>query len=92
VRGTRAESKGQGGAGERGRQVEDIVAKRGRKSQARGLVTHSCNPSYSGGRDQEDCGSKPARGNSFQDSISKIRKITIQKNGWGSGSGCEETV
>jgi hypothetical protein len=24
---------------------------------------HACNPSYSGGRDQEDCGSKPARAN-----------------------------
>jgi hypothetical protein len=24
-----------------------------------GPVAHTCNPSYSGGRDQEDCGSKP---------------------------------
>jgi hypothetical protein len=24
------------------------------------LVAHACNPSYSEGRDQEDCGSKPA--------------------------------
>jgi hypothetical protein len=24
------------------------------------LVTHACNPSYSGRREQEDCGSKPA--------------------------------
>jgi hypothetical protein len=23
------------------------------------LVAHACNPSYSGGRDQEDCGRKP---------------------------------
>jgi hypothetical protein len=23
-------------------------------------MAHTCNPSYSGGRDQEDCGSKPA--------------------------------
>jgi hypothetical protein len=30
-----------------------------------------CNPSYSGGRDQEDCSSKPARGNSSPDLISK---------------------
>jgi hypothetical protein len=29
------------------------------------------NPSYSGGRDQEDCGSKPAQANSSQDPISK---------------------
>jgi hypothetical protein len=26
------------------------------------LVTYTCNPSYSGGRDQEDCGLKPAWG------------------------------
>jgi hypothetical protein len=35
------------------------------------LVAHSCNPSYSGGRDQEDCSSKPAQGNSSWDPISK---------------------
>jgi hypothetical protein len=29
-------------------------------------VAHTCNPSYSGGRDQEDHGSKPARANSSQ--------------------------
>jgi hypothetical protein len=27
-----------------------------------GVVAHTCNPSYSGGRDQEDQGSKPALG------------------------------
>jgi hypothetical protein len=35
-------------------------------------VAHICNPSYSGSRDQEDCGSKPARANSSRDPISKI--------------------
>jgi hypothetical protein len=30
------------------------------------------NPSYSEGRDQEDCSSKPAQGNSSEDPISKI--------------------
>jgi hypothetical protein len=35
-------------------------------------VAHTCNPSYSGGRDQEDRGSKPAGANSLQDPISKI--------------------
>jgi hypothetical protein len=30
-------------------------------------VTPFCNPSYSGGRDQEDYGSKPAWGNSSRD-------------------------
>jgi hypothetical protein len=28
------------------------------------LEAHACNPSYSGGRDQENCGSKPAWANS----------------------------
>jgi hypothetical protein len=28
------------------------------------VVDHACNPSYSGGRDQEDHGSKPAQANS----------------------------
>jgi hypothetical protein len=27
-------------------------------------LAHACNPSYSGGRDQEDRGSKPAQANS----------------------------
>jgi hypothetical protein len=34
-------------------------------------VAHTCNPSYSGGRDQEDQGSKPAWANSLQDPILK---------------------
>jgi hypothetical protein len=34
-------------------------------------VAHACNPNYSGGRDQEDPGSKPALRNSSQDPISK---------------------
>jgi hypothetical protein len=37
-------------------------------------VTHTYNSSYSGGRDQEDCGLKPAQANSLQDPISKIPK------------------
>jgi hypothetical protein len=35
------------------------------------LVAHACNPSYSGGRDQEDHGSKSAWVNSSWDPISK---------------------
>jgi hypothetical protein len=35
-------------------------------------VAHAYNPSYSGGRDQEDHGSKPAQASSSQDPISKI--------------------
>jgi hypothetical protein len=38
-------------------------------------VAYACNPSYSGGRDQEDHGSKPAQANSSQDPISKIHNI-----------------
>jgi hypothetical protein len=39
---------------------------------SRGLVTHVCNISYLGGRDQEDGGLKPARENSSGDPILKI--------------------
>jgi hypothetical protein len=34
-------------------------------------VAHACNPSYLGGRDQEDCGSMSAQANCLQDPISK---------------------
>jgi hypothetical protein len=34
-------------------------------------VTYTCNPSYSGGRDQEDHSSKPIQANISQDPISK---------------------
>jgi hypothetical protein len=34
-------------------------------------VAHTCNPTYSGSRDQEDVGLKSARANSSQDPISK---------------------
>jgi hypothetical protein len=46
-------------------------------------MAHACNPSYSGGRDQEDQGSKQAQANSSQDTI---LKKTIIKKGWWSGS------
>jgi hypothetical protein len=42
-------------------------------------VAHTCNSSYSGGRDQEDQGSKPAQANSSQD---PIWKKPITKKGW----------
>jgi hypothetical protein len=35
---------------------------------------HTCNPSYLGGRDQKDQGSKPDQANSSQDPISKITR------------------
>jgi hypothetical protein len=34
-------------------------------------VAHASNPCYSGGRDQEDCSSKPAQANSSKDPILK---------------------
>jgi hypothetical protein len=42
-------------------------------------VVHACNPSYSGGRDQEDHG-LPAQANNSRDPISKKNPIT--KDGW----------
>jgi hypothetical protein len=36
-----------------------------------GAVAHTCDPSYSGGRDQEDWGSRPVQANSLQDPILK---------------------
>jgi hypothetical protein len=35
------------------------------------MVANTCNPSYSGGKDQEDLGSKPAQANSSRDPILK---------------------
>jgi hypothetical protein len=50
-----------------------------------GYVVTPCNPSYSGGRDKEEHGSKPAWANSLSNPISKK---TITKQGWWSGSRC----
>jgi hypothetical protein len=44
-----------------------LQSRRSLISQA--LVTHACNPSYSGGRDQKDHSSKPTQANSLQDPI-----------------------
>jgi hypothetical protein len=43
------------------------------------LVAHTCNPSYSGGRDQEIQGLKSSWANSLRNPISKK---TITKRGW----------
>jgi hypothetical protein len=40
-------------------------------SRMGGASSHACNPSYSGGRGQEDHGSKPTWANSSRDPISK---------------------
>jgi hypothetical protein len=44
-------------------QKEGKIKKKKKKksNQVWALVAHTCNSSYSGGRDQEDRGSKPAR-------------------------------
>jgi hypothetical protein len=55
-------------------------------------VAYTCNPSYSGSRNQEDHGLKPAQENSSGDPISKNKKQTNKKKtqhnkkGWWSGS------
>jgi hypothetical protein len=51
---------------------------------------HTCNPSYSYGRDQEYRGSKPAQANSSRDPISKKKKkktITIRVGRVAQGEG-----
>jgi hypothetical protein len=53
-------------------------------------VAHTCNPSYSGGRDQEDCGLKPTWANSSRDPISK--KTLHKKLDWWSDSRCRPWV
>jgi hypothetical protein len=51
-------------------------------------VVHAYNPSYSGGRDQEDHGLKPAQANSLQDPI--LRKpLTKKAGGVAQGEGPE---
>jgi hypothetical protein len=42
-----------------------------RRKEKPGAGAHNCNPSHSGGRDQEDCSSKLTWANSSQDPISK---------------------
>jgi hypothetical protein len=46
------------------------------------LVAHTCNPSYSGGRDQEDHGSKPA-----QAKRPSLEKNPLQKRAGGVAQG-----
>jgi hypothetical protein len=40
------------------------LKKKKKQKGSRAPVAHACNPSHSGGRDQEDFGSKPAQANS----------------------------
>jgi hypothetical protein len=52
-------------------------------------VAHTCNPSYSGGRDEEDCGSKLAGANSLQDLILKKTFHKKRDGGMAQGVGPE---
>jgi hypothetical protein len=51
-------------------------------------VARTYNPSYSGSKDHEDCGSKPAWANSSQDPISK-KLYTKRAGGVAQGEGPE---
>jgi hypothetical protein len=51
--------------------AKHLIKKKTKKLVSQVLVAHFCNPSYSGGRDQEDHGSKPAHANSSRDPISE---------------------
>jgi hypothetical protein len=42
------------------------------------MVAHTCNPSFSGDRDQEDCGLKPAPGKEF---TRRYFKTNLHKKG-----------
>jgi hypothetical protein len=53
---------------------------------SRALVAHACNPSYSGGRDQEDHRLKPAWANSSQ---GPILKKPIKKRAGGVAQGVD---
>jgi hypothetical protein len=59
------------------------------KSNFGGSSGSCCNPSYSGGRDQDDGGSKPAQDKSLQDPILKKK---LYKKGWQSGSRCRPST
>jgi hypothetical protein len=52
-------------------------------------VAHTCNPSYSGGKDQEDHGLKPAWANSLLDPILKNLEQKKRAGGVAQGVGPE---
>jgi hypothetical protein len=52
-------------------------------------MARSCNPSYSGSRDQKDCSLKPAQTNSSQDLISKKNPSQKWADGVAQGVGLE---
>jgi hypothetical protein len=66
-----------------------LKKKKKKKRYHQAPVAHAYNPSYSGGRDQEDCSLKPVQANSSWD---PILKKSITKKGWWSGSRCRPWV
>jgi hypothetical protein len=54
------------------------------KSLSQALMANSCNPNYSGSRDQKDHSSTSTQANNPRDTISK--KLNTKKQGWQSGS------
>jgi hypothetical protein len=50
------------------------------------MVAHACNPSYLGGRDQEDHGLKPAPGKIVRETLSQKKPSHTQKNPVGQGA------
>jgi hypothetical protein len=45
--------------------TKGIKKKKTKHYQGQTQVAHVCNPSYLGGKDQEDCGLKPAQANTL---------------------------
>jgi hypothetical protein len=60
-----------------------------KKPTSQALVAHTCNPSYSGGRDQEDHSLKPALANSSETLSQKKKK---KKNSTQKRAGCLASV
>jgi hypothetical protein len=79
----RAGREGMWGGGETGSKGRWTLNKGSREISGQVLGTHACNPSYSGGREQEDHVLKPVWTNSLQDPISKK---PITERGWWNGS------
>jgi hypothetical protein len=54
------------------------------------LIAHTCNPSYSGDREQEDCGSKPANwGKTVCEPLSWKKNSQKRAGGIAQGAGPE---
>jgi hypothetical protein len=60
-----------------------------KKIAGRAPLVHACNPSYSGGRDQEDHGQKPAQADSSRDPILKNPSQKYRSGGVVQGEGPE---